>query len=81
MVSIPQVRLGSTAAAKCVSGGCKRSDLIPFPTGRGTLSITMAVAERGVTGFDDKAASAELAAVKAALGPAIGEAVKKKFGD
>ena len=45
------------------------------------MSITMAVAERGVTGFDDKAASAELAAVKAALGPAIGEAVEKKNGD
>jgi hypothetical protein len=81
VVSIPQVRLGSAGTAKCAMGGCKRSDLIPYPTGRGTLSFTVAVVERGVTGFDDKAASAELSAVKAALGPAFGEAVKKKFGE
>lgn len=82
VVNVPKVKLGEKGEAKCVVGGsCKRSDLVPFPTARGTLSFTMSITEQGSTGFDDKAASAELAAVKAALGPAIGEAVKEKFGD
>lgn len=46
---------------------------------RGALSLTLAVAEQGKTGFDDKAASAELAAIKAAIGPALSEGVKAKY--
>jgi hypothetical protein len=81
VTSVPNVKVGGSFEPRCRSGGCKWSDLIPYPTARGSLSLTLAVAEQGNTGFDDKAALAELAAVKAALGPAIGEAVKKKLGD
>ncbi|MGM9513103.1 hypothetical protein ACS5PK_02495 [Roseateles sp. DB2] len=79
VTTVPAVKLGK--APRCSTSDCKTSDLMPYPVKAGALSVTMAIAEQGNTGFDDKAALAELAAVKAALGPAIGEAVKKKFGD
>lgn len=79
VTSVPAVKLGKPA--RCGASDCKASDLVPYPIKGEALSLTVAVAEQGVTGFDDKAALAELAAVKAALGPAIGEAVKKRFGD
>lgn len=78
VTAVPGVKLGQ--APRCRDATCKTSDLVPYPVKAGKLSLTVAIAEQGVTGFDDKAALAELAAVKAALGPAIGEAIKKKLG-
>lgn len=80
-VGVGSVGLGDQAEAKCVKPACKFSDLIPYPTNKGTLSITLAIAEQGVTGFNDKAVLADLAALKEALGPAIAEAIKVKFED
>lgn len=79
VTTVPGVKLGKRA--RCGAADCKASDLVPYPTKVQALSVSLAIAEQGVTGFDDKAALAELAAVKAALGPAISEAVKKKFSD
>ena len=79
VTTVPGVKLGKLA--RCGAADCKASDLVPYPVKVQALSVSLAIAEQGVTGFDDKAALAELAAVKAALGPAIGEAVKKTFGD
>jgi len=79
VMTVPAVKLGKVP--RCRAADCKTSDLLPYPVKAGALSVTMAIAEQGATGFDDKAALAELAAVKSALGPAIGEAIKKKFGD
>lgn len=67
--------------ANCVAKACKSSDLLPYPTTRGRLSLTLAVAEQGETGFNDKVVLADLAALKEALGPAIGEAIKAKLED
>jgi hypothetical protein len=75
--SVPGVKLGEKI--RCVSDTCERSALIVYPTNRGLLSFTLGVAEQGVTGFDDKAELAKLDAIKAALGPAIGEAVKARL--
>ena len=80
-VEIPAMEMGADAAAACKDGQCGQSDLIPYPTRRGALSLTVAVTEQGVTGFDDKAASAELAAIKAALGPALSDAINKQWGN
>lgn len=67
--------------AKCARPACKSSDLLPYPLDRGRLSVTLAVAEQGVTGFNDKVVLADLAALKEALGPAAGEAIRALFGD
>jgi len=77
--SVANLSIGTNSKPQCRSQGCKSTDLIPYPTGRGLISLTMAVAEQGVTGFDDKVALAEIAALKEALGPAISEAVKAHF--
>jgi hypothetical protein len=77
--SVPSVVLGD--AIRCQDDNCERSDLLIYPRTRGPLSFTLAAAEHGVTGFNDKVELAKLDAIKAALGPAIGEAVKAHFGD
>lgn len=78
VTTVSNVAIGKNAKSYC-SMGCPESDLMGFPTDAGTVSLSLAVAEQGNTGFDDKAAAAELAALKAAIGPAISEAVKAKY--
>jgi hypothetical protein len=78
VVTVAKVALNTD---RCGSSPCKRSDLIPFPTDKGTLSVAVSITEQGVTGFNDKAAQAELAAIKDAIGPAVSEAIKARFGD
>ena len=81
-VGVSNVVLSASGSqANCVAQACKSSDLLPYPTTRGRLSLTLAVAEQGETGFNDKVVLADLAALKEALGPAIGEAIKAKFED
>lgn len=81
-VGVANVVLSADAAqVKCVEPVCKSSELLPYPFNRGRLSVTLAVAEQGQTGFNDKVVLADLAALKEALGPAVGEAIKAKFGD
>jgi len=83
VVTVPRVAIGKSGAARCTDTAepCKVSDLIAFPMNKKPLSITLAVVEQGVTGFNDKAMLAELAAIREAFGPALAEAVKAKFGD
>jgi len=58
---------------------CPRSELIPYPTGKGPLSIGVGIAEAGKTGIPGARALAEIDALKAAFGPALAEAVKAHF--
>ena len=81
VVGVANIALGERSAAACVDSPCKASDLVPFPTNRGRLSLTMSVAEQGVTGFNDKAALADVAALKEALGPAIAAGIKAQLDD
>ena len=75
------VILGRPGVISCAAEDCGDSDLLPYPVNRGVLSLSIAIAEQGKTGFDSKAVDAELASIKAALGPAIGEAIKTKLGE
>lgn len=79
VVSVADVQLAG--AALCMDLSCQRSDWLPFPLDRGLLSVSVALAEQGQTGFNDKLVLAEIAALKEALGPAVAEVVKTKLGD
>ncbi len=79
-VEIDDVPIGDKAAASCTDGKCEPSELIPYPTDRGLVSLNVAITEQGVKGFDDKVASAELASIKAALGPALSDAITAQWG-
>lgn len=81
VASVRDLLLGTPGGVACATGECGESDLLPYPTNRGVLSLSVAIAEQGKTGFDSKVVDAELLAIKGALGPAIGEAVKTKLGE
>jgi hypothetical protein len=81
VATVRDLILGAPGTPSCATDDCPESDLLPYPTNRGVLSLSVAVAEQGKTGFDNKVVDAELAAVKAALGPAIGAAVKAKLAE
>jgi hypothetical protein len=64
---------------------CPSSDLIPYPESKDkrAVSVTFSVTETGNVGFDMDARTAEIKALKEAIGPALSEALKEavKSGD
>ncbi|KQP12067.1 hypothetical protein ASF45_32190 [Pseudorhodoferax sp. Leaf265] len=58
---------------------CPASDPIPLVPGTGTLAVGIGVTEKGETGIDFDAATSELSAIKAAIGPMISEVLKEKL--
>jgi hypothetical protein len=87
-VQLAKVEIGKAAKDACqvlperpLAGQriCPRSELIPYPVGKGPLVVSVGVAETGKTGIPGARALAELEALKAAFGPALSEAVKAHF--
>jgi hypothetical protein len=76
VVQIADVALGPHGAAQCADCNCPTSELLPLPLARGPISLSIAIAEQGRTGLDVKAVSSDLKALRDAMGPAIGDAVK-----
>lgn len=76
VVQISDLGLGPEGSAKCMDSDCPVSELLPLPLARGPVSLSIAVAEQGRTGLDVKAVSSDLKALREALGPAAGDAVK-----
>lgn len=76
-VTVPKIAIAGEGKI-CGSNECGKSDLVPYPTG-GPSSITIAVTESGNVGFDLDAATAELKAIKEALGPALAGIIKERL--
>lgn len=78
--TVPGLVLGAKEPACVRKSPCPVSDPIPLLAARNDLMLlTVAVAEKGDIGVDFDAAKAELNAIKAALGPLVGELVKGKL--
>lgn len=77
-LSVPKVKIGQTNGATkiCNDNDCGTTGLIPFPATPGPLELTFAVTESGNVGFNIDLAKAQLAAFKAAMGPALSSAVQ-----
>lgn len=69
------VAVGPSAPASCEKG-CPSSDLFAYPTRNATISLSVSVAEIGKVGFDIDAATAELKAIRDAIGPAINKGLE-----
>lgn len=75
-LSVPKVKIGKTGETKiCKKKECGSTGLIPFPE-PGPLELTLAVTETGNVGFNIDLAKAQLAAFKAAMGPALSSALQ-----
>jgi len=86
VTSIPSVEMKQDNANSCVNNNkvdiCRETDLMPYPiTGSNQnvdfVSLTFAVTETGVVGFDIDQAISENKAIKEALGPAISDSLKE----
>lgn len=82
-LSVEKVKIGRTSGETKISKDkeCGSTGLIPFPPTAGPLQITMAVTETGNVGFDVDIATAQLAAYKAAMGPALSSALEAGLKD
>lgn len=70
-VSVPRVPVGGESVACAQASACAgMSAPIPVPVARGTVAVSIGVSEAGGAGAEIDQNAAELAAVKAALGPA-----------
>lgn len=78
VVSIPKITIGPDGSSYQCTTRCPRSDLIPYPADR-PVSLTVAVTETGVVGFDVDLAMSETKAVKEAIGPALAEVLKESL--
>lgn len=79
-VSVPRVKIGPLSEPVCTSATtCGTSGLIAFAPGNSVASITVSVTETGNVGIDFDQASAELKAIKEALGPALKEGLKESI--
>jgi hypothetical protein len=75
-LSVPKVKIGKTGETIiCREKECSSTGLIPFPEA-GPLELTLAVTETGNVGFNIDLAKAQLAAFKAAMGPALSSALQ-----
>jgi len=79
-INVGDVFLGEGSDYKC-GNECRPSDLLPYPTKNGKISLTVSIVEKGFTGFDKDEALTEITALKEALGPAFSDAIKTKLGD
>ena len=74
----PKVLLNASES-RCSKSACATSEPIPIPLDpNGLVSLGIGVTEKGSLGFDVDVAKAQISAIKAAVGPAIGEIIKKK---
>lgn len=74
----PKVLLNA-GESSCSKSACATSEPIPIPTDPNSLvSLSIGVTEKGSLGFDIDVAKAQIGAIKAAIGPAIGELIKKR---
>jgi hypothetical protein len=86
VVTVPDVVIGPAQAdgtagpaKRCALHFCNASTPVTYPLSRGSLVLTVALGERGVTGFGDKEnAKAQVAALKEALGPVVEARYKKE---
>lgn len=85
-VSVPNVEIGPEAHAYiCTPASaneltkpvCPTSDLVAYPEGDAPSSITVAVTETGNVGMDLDQNTAELRAIKEALGPVMKDTLKE----
>jgi hypothetical protein len=75
----PKVLLNA-GESSCLKSACATSEPIPIPVGPdGLVSLGVGVTEKGSLGFDTDVAKAQIGAIKAAIGPVIGELIKKKI--
>lgn len=78
VVSVTGVKLDKGASAfTCMPPKCPSSDLVPYPPTKRPISVTVSVTETGDVGFDLDARTAEIKALKEALGPALTDALKE----
>lgn len=77
-LSVPKVKIGKTNGATrvCNDKDCGSTGLIPLPTTPGPVELTLAVTESGNVGFNIDLTKAQLAAFKAAMGPALSSALQ-----
>lgn len=81
-VSVTGVKLDKGGSAfTCAPPKCPTSDLVPYPPAKRPISVTISITETGDVGFDLDARSAEIKALKEALGPALTEALKEVVKD
>lgn len=90
-VAVAGVEIGQQAKGACVAPSeskpddlafaqvCSRSELVPYPVDMGPVVVGLGIAEAGKTGIPGARALADLAALKAAFGPALAEAVKAQL--
>lgn len=82
-VSVPNINVGSElgiSLCKTESEKCPTSGLIPYPPAdSGVIAITLGMSETGHVGIKIEQRKSELAAIKAALGPAIYKALEKEL--
>jgi hypothetical protein len=82
LMKVGELGIGPNAVARCVDderARCDASDLIVLPPKGAIISLSLSVAEIGNVGFDVDAAEAELKAINAAIGPAIGTAIEARL--
>lgn len=79
-MSVPKVQIGKAGETKiCKNDECGSTGLIPLPKTLGPLELTLAVTETGNVGFDIDLVKAQLAAFKAAMGPALSSALETRL--
>lgn len=78
-ITVARVPIGKKARPRCVSEACASTDLIALPPASGYASFSLTAAEVGKVGFDIDVAAAEVAAVKAAIGPAVSDTIKERL--
>jgi hypothetical protein len=82
LMKIGDLGIGPNATTRCVPSAmsqCDASDLLVLPPKGAVISLSLSVAEIGDVGFDVDAAEAELKAISAAIGPAIGAAINARL--
>ena len=77
VVSVSKVEVGPGRKSYTCNTRCPLSDLIPYPDGSGLVSVSVGVTETGEIGFDLDQRTAELKAIKEAMGPALSDAISE----
>jgi hypothetical protein len=77
--TISAVELSGTIRCRAKIEECNSSTAIPMPLDNGSVVVGVSLLETGNVGFDVDRATAELTAMQAAIGPAIGDAVQGHY--
>ena len=77
-VSVPNLEIGPNGKEFLCNNKCPTSDLIPYPkSGADPISFSLSLTETGIIGINFDERSAEIKAIKEALGPALKDSIKE----